>query len=182
MCGKVTYPDVAKDGAIRALAVPLEILRDNGRDGHCDANEAVVVYADPNDVEPRQAALGGPPGSAIAATAGGEPVDGHDPGLDGAHLAEKGLLRVQVGGDIVAEEGEEGGNGQGLVAVGDDLEVDGVPVPLDLAKRRDGVDGHHEEQADDAGETSQRRHEHGVPERKGLTIAVHEAACSCGRA
>lgn len=143
-----TYPNVSKYRTVGALAVLFKILRDDGGNGHGDADKAVVVDADPVNVEPGQAALGGAPRAALAAAASGEPVEGHDPGLDGAHLAEKVLLGVQVGGDVVAEEGKEGGNGKGLVAVGYDLKVDGLAVPLDLKKRRDGVDGDHEENAD----------------------------------
>ena len=146
----VTHPNVPKDGAVGALAVSLKVLGHNGRDGHGNSDEAVVVDADPDDVEPRQAALGRAPGAPVAAAALCEPVEGPNPGLHGAHLAEEVLLRMQVRGDIVTDEGEEGGDGKGLVAVRDDLEVDGVPVPLDLEVSRDGVNGDHKEDADDA--------------------------------
>lgn len=144
------YPYVAKDGAVGAFTVAVKLLRQDSRDGHGDANEAVVVDADPDDVEPSQAALGRPPRTALTATALGEPINGQDPGFDGSHFAKVGLLVVEVGGDIVTHEGEEGRNGKGLVAIGNDLEVDGVPVPLDLEEGGDGIDGDHEENANDA--------------------------------
>jgi hypothetical protein len=106
----------------------VEVLRHHGEDGHGDADKAVVVYPDPNDVEPCQAALWGAPGPALAAAALCEPVNRPDPGLDGPHLAEELLLLMQVRCDVVAEQGEEGRYGKGLVAVADDSEVDGVPV------------------------------------------------------
>ena len=43
-------------------------------------------------------------------------------------LAEIILLLVQVRGDVVAQECEEGGNGEGFVAVAEDFKVDGVFV------------------------------------------------------
>lgn len=142
-------PDVGKDGRVGAFAVALKVLRDDGGDGHGYADEAVLVDADPVDVEPGQPALGSAPGPALAAAAFGEPVDGHNPWRDGAHFAEEVLLCVQVGRDVVAEETKERRNGKCLVAVRDDLEVDGVPVPLDLEEGRDGVDGDHKENTDD---------------------------------
>lgn len=140
---------MAEDGGVGALAVVVKVLRGDGRDGHGDADEAVVVYADPDDVEPRQAALWGAPGPALAAAAGGGPAERPHPRLDGLHQAEVLLLLVQVRGHVVAQQGEEGGYGKGLVAVGDNLEVDGVPVEAQRQERGRGVDGHHEEDADD---------------------------------
>lgn len=46
----------------------------------------------------------------------------------GGHLTEIILLLVQVRSDVVAEECEERGNGEGLVAVAQDFKVDGVFV------------------------------------------------------
>ncbi len=89
-------------------------------------------------------------GAAVAAAAGLEPAEGPDPRRDGVQLAKELLLLVQVVGDVVAEQGEEGRDGEGLVAVADDLEVDGVPVEAEGQERGGGVDGDHEEDADDA--------------------------------
>lgn len=97
-----TYPDMAKYGTVRTLTVPVEILRSNSRDSHGDPDKAVLVDADPVNVEPRQAALGGPPGTSLAAAARLEPVEGPHPALDRLHEAEVLLLLVQVGGDVVA--------------------------------------------------------------------------------
>ncbi len=49
-----TYPDMSKYGAVRALTIPVKVLSYNGNDSHGDAYEAVVVDADPDDVEPCQ--------------------------------------------------------------------------------------------------------------------------------
>jgi hypothetical protein len=76
------------------------------------------------------------------------PCDGPDPVL-GLDIAEVGLLLVQVGGDVVAHEGEEAGNGKGLVAVAQDLKVDGLFVVEVAEERDDSVDGDHDEDADD---------------------------------
>lgn len=41
------------------------------------------------------------------------------------------LLLMQVRRDIVAQQGEEAGDSKGLVAVAQDLEVDGVQVEVE---------------------------------------------------
>lgn len=54
------------------------------------------------------------------------------------------LLAVQIRGDIVAHEGEEGGDTERFVAVAENLKVDGVLVE-EYAKPCDkGIDGDHE--------------------------------------
>jgi hypothetical protein len=50
----------------------------------------------------------------------------------------------------VAQEGEEGGDTESFVAVADDLEIDGVVVEVDAEPCDEGVDGDHEQDADDA--------------------------------
>lgn len=50
----------------------------------------------------------------------------------------------------MAQEGEEGGDTEGFVAVAEDLEIDGVVVEVDAEPRDEGVDGDHEQDADDA--------------------------------
>lgn len=145
-----TNPDVTKHRTVGALAVASKVLSHDGRDGHGDTDEAVVVDADPDDIEPREAALGRAPGATLAAAAGAEPIDGPDPGLDGPHVAEEVLLLVQVGRDVVAHEGEERGDGEGLVAIADDLEVHGMVIVPQLKERRRGVDGNHEQDSYDA--------------------------------
>lgn len=47
------YPDVPKDWAVGTFAIVVKVLRDDGRNGHGNANKAVVVNADPVNVEPR---------------------------------------------------------------------------------------------------------------------------------
>lgn len=125
-------PDVSKDRAVGAFAVLFKVLGNDSRNGHGDTDKAVVVDTNPVNIEPGQAALRRAPWPALAAAALGEPADGHDPGFDGTHLAEELLLGVQIRGDIVAEQSKEGSNGKGLVAVGNNLKVDGVSVPLNL--------------------------------------------------
>lgn len=115
-------------GAVRALAIPLKILRHDSRNGHGDSDEAVMIDADPDDIEPGQTALGCPPRPSLTATALGKPVYRPYPWFYGAHISEEFLLFVQVGRDVVAHEGEEGGNGESLIAVAENLEVDGMPV------------------------------------------------------
>jgi hypothetical protein len=65
-------------------------------------------------------------------------------------LTEIIFLLVQVRSDVVAEECEERGNGEGFVAVAKDLKVDGVFV-VEVREEGNGrVDGNHEENANDA--------------------------------
>lgn len=68
----------------------------------------------------------------MLAAARRKPVDWPYPWLDGLHLTEKRLLRVEIRRNIVAEESKKGRNGECFVAVGNDLEVNGVPVPFNL--------------------------------------------------
>ena len=140
---------MGKNGIVRGFAVTVKILGDHSGDGHGHSDKTVVIYADPDDVEPRQAALRGPPGAAVAAAAFGKPVDGPHPGYHGLHVAEVILLVVQVGGDIMAHKGKEGGNGKCFIAVADDLIIDGMPVLPEAQPGRDGVDGDHEQDAND---------------------------------
>lgn len=83
-----------KRRAIGTFAVALKVLSDDGCNSHGYANDTVVVDADPIDVEPCQATLGGPPRAALTPAAGGKPVHGPDPVLDGIHIAEIFLLIV----------------------------------------------------------------------------------------
>lgn len=52
----------------------------------------------------------------------------------------------------MAEEGEEGGDGEGFITLGNDPEVYGVPVEPEAEEGGNGIDRYHEEDADDAGE------------------------------
>jgi hypothetical protein len=54
------------------------------------------------------------------------------------------LLAVQIRGDIVAHEGEEGGDTEGFVAVTEDLKVDSVMVEIYAEPCNEGIDGDHE--------------------------------------
>lgn len=140
---------MGKNGVVRRFAVTVEILSHHGSNSHGHSDKAVVIYANPDNVEPSQPALWGPPSTTLASAAFGKPGDGPHPWLDGGHVAKVVLLLVQVGGNIVAHEGKEGGNGEGFVTVADDLVVDGMPVLPDAQKGRDGVDGDHEQNAND---------------------------------
>lgn len=51
---------------------------------------------------------------------------------------------MQVGGDVVAQKGEEGGDTEGFVTVTHHLKVDGVTVEEDTEPSDDGVNGDHE--------------------------------------
>lgn len=64
-------------------------------------------------------------------------------------IAEVVLLGMDIWGEVVAHEREEGCDGESLVAVAHELEVDRVPVVPELKKGGGGVDGDHEENADD---------------------------------
>lgn len=64
-------------------------------------------------------------------------------------MAEVFLLGVHVGRNVLAQEREKGGNRKRLVAVADQLIVDGFVVEVDLQEAGDGVDGDHEEDAND---------------------------------
>ena len=139
-----------KERAVGTLAVPVKILGDHGRDRPGNADEAVVVDADPNNVEPRQAAPWCPPGTSLATAALGEPVDGPYPGPDRVQVSEILLLLVKVRRDVMAHEREERGYGKGFVAVAQHLEVDGVPVESERQERCGRIDGYHEEDANDA--------------------------------
>jgi hypothetical protein len=119
---------MGENGIIGALAIALKVLCHDGGDGHGDPDEAILVDADPNNVEPGQAAFWSPPRAPLAATALGKPTDGQDPLLDRIHVSEEVLLVMQVGSDVMAQESEEAGDGKGLVAVADDLIVYRMPV------------------------------------------------------
>lgn len=140
---------MGKDGVVRGFAVAVVVLSHHGGYSHGHSDKAVVIYTNPDNVEPCQPALWRPPSTTIASAAFGKPGDGPHPWLDGRHVTKVVLLLVQVGGDIVAHERKEGGYGEGFVAVADDLVVDGVPVLPDAQEGRDGIDGDHEQNAND---------------------------------
>ena len=54
------------------------------------------------------------------------------------------LLAMQIGGDIMAHEGEEGGNGQGFVAVAHDTVVDGMFMEVDAEPCDERIDRDHQ--------------------------------------
>lgn len=85
---------MGKDWTIGAFAIAVKILCNDGGDGHGNSDEAVVVNADPNNVEPCQSALGCSPRPALAATALVHPGDGPYPWLHRVHISEVLLLIV----------------------------------------------------------------------------------------
>ena len=58
---------------------------------------------------------------------------------------------MQIRRHVVTEQVEEAGDGERLVAVAQDVEVDAVFVEEVGEEGDDGVDGDHEEDADDTG-------------------------------
>lgn len=62
------------------------------------------------------------------------------------------FLLVQIGRNVVAEEGEEGSNGESLIAVTDHFKVNIVGVEEVRQEGDDAVDGQHEDNTDDTGE------------------------------
>lgn len=148
--GRDTYPNMPKHGRITTLAIPSMILRHHRRDCHSHSHKAVMINPNPDDVKPRQPAPRRPPGTLpVPATALGHPVHRPHPILDGLHLAKVLLLQMQVGRDVVAHQTKKGADGKGLVAVAQNLEVDGMVVEAQAQEGGAGVDGHHEQDADD---------------------------------
>lgn len=103
--------------AERAFTVTLVVLSHNRNDRHGDPYEAVVVDADPDDVEPGEAALGCSPRAPVSSTYVLEPAHWQDPRLNGSHLPEKLLLLVQVRRHVLTHELKEGRDSKGLIAV-----------------------------------------------------------------
>jgi len=147
-----TCPYMREPRHITALAVDVKILRHHGRDGHGNPEEAVLIYPDPDDIKPRQSAPRRPPTPPLSAATHAHPGERPHPGPDRLQGAEVVLLGVEGRRGVVAEEGEEGGDGEGLVAVGDDGEVDGVGVEVEGQEAGDGVDGDHEDDPYDTAE------------------------------
>lgn len=77
-----TYPDMSKDGAVRALAISVKVLCYNSDDGHGDTYEAVLVDTNPNYVEPRQSRFRRSPATALATATLSKPVHGYNPRLN----------------------------------------------------------------------------------------------------
>jgi hypothetical protein len=143
-------PNVSKSGAQRFFAVTFEELGDAGDEGEEDANEAVLKDAEPDDIEPGQAALGSAEWTFVLSTGTLlHPGKWPDP-IFGDEGPKVFFLVMDVGGNVIADEGEEGGDGEGFVAVAQDFEVDGVAV-VEVGEEGDGgVDGDHEQNADNA--------------------------------
>lgn len=78
-----THPNISEIRAVGAFAVAVIVLGYDGGNGHGHADKAVVVDADPDDVEPGEAALRRPPAAPISSTTFLEPIYRPDPILDG---------------------------------------------------------------------------------------------------
>lgn len=81
----------------------------------------------------------------------------------------------------MAEEGEEARNGEGLVAVAQDFKVDGVAV-VEVGEEGDGgVDGHHQQDADDVFLLPWPEVVRGVAKDEVEGYEEREAAEDCGK-
>jgi hypothetical protein len=141
---------MSKDGAVRALAISVKMLRHNGDDGHGNTYEAVLVDTNPNYVEPRQPRFRRSPTTTIPTAALGKPVQGYNPRLYRLQLAKELLLLMKIRSHKVAHEGKERCNGKGLVRFADDLVVYSMPVKPKREEGRCRVYGYHKEDSDDA--------------------------------
>jgi hypothetical protein len=78
-----------------------------------------------------------------------KPRNRPDP-IVGFNLSEVVLLSMHVGSDVLAKQRKERGNGEGFVAVSDELVIDGVLVKVYAQEGSDGIYRDHEQDADDA--------------------------------
>lgn len=83
---------------------------------------------------------------------------------------------MQIRGDIVTHEGKEGGDTEGFVAVTEDLEVDGIVVEENAEPCDEGVNGDHEQNANDTGK---QEHVSDVSARR-LDLPGTHCRCSIG--
>lgn len=88
------------------------------------------------------------PAFVLAASALLHPGHGPNPVL-WLHIPKVFLLVVQIRRDVMAHQGEEAGDCKCLVAVAENLKVDGIVVVKVAEERDDGIDGYHEQDADD---------------------------------
>jgi hypothetical protein len=77
-----------------------------------------------------------------------EPIQRNNPrpGLESSKVI---FLTVEIGRDVMAKQSKETGDGECLVAVSENRIVYGVLVEVERQKGHGGVDGDHEEDADD---------------------------------
>lgn len=118
---------MSEDWAVRTFAITLKILCHDSRNSHGDSDEAIMIYADPDDIEPSETARRCSPRSSLA-TALSKPIHWPYPRFYRAHISKEFLLLVQVGRDVVTHKCEEGGDGKSFVAVAENLKVDCMPV------------------------------------------------------
>ena len=82
---------------------------------------------------------------------------------------------MEVWRDVMAEQRKEGGDRKRFVAVGERLEVYGMPVEPEGEEGGGGVDRDHEEDPNDAAAGQLRRAGKDGAQR---TVFAHKAACS----
>jgi hypothetical protein len=109
----------------------MEELCDTGCKRHGDTNEAVLIDSQKDNVEPSETASRCPPRTTLTTAAFCPPVERPDP-FDWLDRAKVLFLFVEIGREVMAHEGKEGGDGEGFVAFGEDSEVYRVPVVGDL--------------------------------------------------
>lgn len=102
----------------------------------------------PSYVKPRQPTAWDSPDSIFPSGALLQPGHRPDP-LFWLDAAEVVLLAMQVGGDIMAQESKERGNGEGFVAVANHAVVDGMFVEEDAEPRDERIDRDHQQDSND---------------------------------
>lgn len=165
------HPDVRITRVLGARAVTALRLSHNRDDCEERANKAILENTDPDNlcfrelviesdpcsrtyVEPRQPAPWLPqPALVLASRALLHPCDWPDPVL-WLHVSEILLLLVQIRRNVVAHEREEAGNGEGFIAVSQNLEVYGFLVIEVAEEGDDGVNRDHDENSNDAAAVS----------------------------
>jgi hypothetical protein len=139
---------MCKDGTVRGLAIKTEILRNHCSNRHRHPDETILVYPQPDNIEPGKTTSRSSPRPSVTTTAFSHPAEGPNPSF-WLYASKVILLVVQIRRYVVAKEGEERGYCKSFVAVADDLVVDGLPVEPKGEERGYGVDRYHEENSND---------------------------------
>ena len=131
------------------LTIPVEVLGYDGNDGEQHSHQTVLEDASPDHVEPSEAGTGFSKGSSVLTTGAFLHKEDAPNPIHGLQRAKVLLLLVKSGRHILAHEGEEAGDGKRLVAVSQDLEVDGMPVVDDAEKGHRRIHRNHKQDTDD---------------------------------
>lgn len=161
-------PDVCKDRIQGLETVSTRSLSDDGHDRHEDANEAVLEDTSPDNlgdamlsiavvgqedewayIEPCQATSWCPPNAGLSSPQFLNPGDRHDPRF-GCYGAKVIFLFMEIVGQVMAQQGKEGGDSKSLIAVAEDFEIDAMSVVSVREPGDGGINGNHEENADNA--------------------------------